>query len=83
MARRVGDVLPVASTVVGIPCFGLNSGTEKFKHTELIAIQIATNDEEETDRYWNAIVSNGGRTTRAADAKTSEHLLANNAAGAD
>ena len=47
-------------TVLGIPCLGLNGGPE-FPHTEAFSFQIATDTQEETDRYWNAIVSNGGR----------------------
>ena len=54
-----GDVLTVDFTVVGIPCFGLNGGTY-FKQYEAFSFQIATDDQEETDRYWNAIVENGG-----------------------
>jgi predicted 3-demethylubiquinone-9 3-methyltransferase (glyoxalase superfamily) len=56
---KKGDVLTVEFTVCGIPCIGLNGGTT-FKHSEAFSFQIATNDQEETDRYWNAIVSNGG-----------------------
>lgn len=54
-----GDVLTVEFTVMGIPCLGLNGGPA-FKHNESFSFQVATNDQEETDRYWNAIVSNGG-----------------------
>ncbi len=54
-----GDVLTVDFTVVGIPCFGLNGGTY-FKQSEAFSFQIATDDQEETDRYWNAIIENGG-----------------------
>ena len=56
---KKGQVLTVNFTVVGIPCIGLNGGPT-FKHTEAFSFQIATEDQEETDRYWNAIVSNGG-----------------------
>jgi predicted 3-demethylubiquinone-9 3-methyltransferase (glyoxalase superfamily) len=56
---KKGDVLTVEFTVVGIPCFGLNGGPA-FKHTEAFSFQIATDNQEETDRYWNAIVGNGG-----------------------
>ena len=56
---KAGDVLTVNFTVVGIPCLGLNGGTA-FKHSEAFSFQIATDDQEETDRYWNAIVGNGG-----------------------
>ncbi len=55
-----GDVLVVEFTVAGIPCIGLNGGPT-FKHTEAFSFQIATDDQEETDRYWNAIVGNGGQ----------------------
>ena len=58
---KKGDVLNVDFTVVGVPCSGLNGGSEQFKHTEAFSFQIATNDQEETDRYWNAIVNNGGQ----------------------
>ena len=54
-----GQVLTVEFTVVGIPCLGLNGGPA-FKHSEAFSFQILTEDQAETDRYWNAIVSNGG-----------------------
>ncbi|MDF0750742.1 VOC family protein [Marinobacter sp. 71-i] len=54
-----GDVLTVEFTVLGIPCLGLNGGPT-FKHSEAFSFQVATVDQEETDRYWNAIVGNGG-----------------------
>ncbi len=57
---KKGDVLTVEFTVAGIPCLGLNGGPA-FKHTEAVSFQIATDDQEETDRYWNAIVGNGGQ----------------------
>ena len=57
---KQGDVLTVQFTVVGIPCLGLNGGP-MFKHNEAFSFQIATEDQEETDRYWNAIVGNGGQ----------------------
>jgi len=56
---KAGDVLTVAFTVAGIPCLGLNGGPA-FPQTEAFSFQIATDDQEETDRYWNAIVGNGG-----------------------
>ena len=56
---KAGDVLTVEFTVAGIPCIGLNGGPA-FKHSEAFSFQIATDDQEETDRYWNAIVGNGG-----------------------
>jgi predicted 3-demethylubiquinone-9 3-methyltransferase (glyoxalase superfamily) len=57
---KEGDVLTVDFTVAGIPCLGLNGGPA-FKHTEAFSFQISTEDQEETDRYWNAIVGNGGQ----------------------
>ena len=57
---KKGDVLTVEFTVCGIPCIGLNGGPE-FTHDEAFSFQIATDDQEETDRYWNAIVGNGGK----------------------
>ncbi|KJF67703.1 VOC family protein [Rhizobium nepotum] len=56
---KEGDVLLVEFTVVGVPCVGLNGGPE-FKHSEAFSFQILTEDQAETDRYWNAIVGNGG-----------------------
>ena len=56
---KKGDVLTVEFTVMGIPCIGLNGGPE-FKHSEAFSFQVATTDQAETDRYWNAIVGNGG-----------------------
>ena len=57
---KEGDVLTVEFTVAGVPCIGLNGGPV-FKHNEAFSFQIATDDQEETDRYWNAIVGNGGQ----------------------
>lgn len=57
---KLGDVLTVEFTVCGIPCVGLNGGSA-FKHSEAFSFQIATDTQEETDRYWNAIVGNGGK----------------------
>ncbi|NWD84951.1 VOC family protein [Pseudomonas reactans] len=57
---KQGDVLTVDFTVLGIPCIGLNGGPI-FPHTEAFSFQVATDDQAETDRYWNAIVSNGGQ----------------------
>ncbi|WP_039913228.1 VOC family protein [Cellvibrio mixtus] len=57
---KQGSVLTVEFTVLGIPCLGLNGGPT-FKHSEAFSFQIATKDQAETDRYWNAIVNNGGR----------------------
>jgi 2-polyprenyl-6-hydroxyphenyl methylase/3-demethylubiquinone-9 3-methyltransferase len=57
---KKGDALVVDFTVLGIPCMGLNGGP-MFKHTEAFSFQVATEDQAETDRYWNAIVNNGGQ----------------------
>ncbi len=57
---RAGDVLTVSFTVLGIPCLGLNGGPA-FSHSPAFSFQVATADQAETDRYWNAIVSNGGQ----------------------
>ena len=56
---KAGDVLTVQFTVAGIPCLGLNGGPA-YPHTAAFSFQIATDDQDETDRYWNAIVGNGG-----------------------
>lgn len=58
-STQAGAVLTVEFSVMGIPCIGLNGGPA-FKHTEAFSMQIATEDQAETDRYWNAIVGNGG-----------------------
>ena len=55
-----GDVLTVEFTVAGIPCLGLNGGPDR-PQTEAFSFQIATDDQDETDRYWNAIIGNGGQ----------------------
>ena len=57
---KQGDILTVEFTVAGIPCIGLNGGSE-FKHNESFSFQIATDDQAETDQLWNAIVGNGGQ----------------------
>ena len=57
---KAGDVITVDFTVCGIPCIGLNGGSY-FKQTEAFSFQIATDDQAETDKYWNAIVQNGGQ----------------------
>src|SRR6476661_8533655 len=59
---KAGDVLTVEFTVVGIPCLGLNGGPA-FKHSEAFSFQIATDDQAETDRLWNAIIGNGGQAS--------------------
>lgn len=56
---KKGDVLTVEFIVMGIPCLGLNGGPE-FKHNEAFSFQVATTDQDETDRYWTAIVEDGG-----------------------
>lgn len=56
---KKGDVLTVDFTVLGIPCIGLNGGPV-FKHSEAFSFQVSTADQAETDRYWNAIINNGG-----------------------
>ena len=60
---KKGDVLTVDFTVLGIPCLGLNGGPA-IKQSEAFSFQIATDDQEETDRYWNAIVGNGGKESQ-------------------
>ena len=57
---KKGDVLTVEFTVMGLPCLGLNGGPA-FRHDEAFSFQVATVDQAETDRYWNAIVGNGGQ----------------------
>jgi predicted 3-demethylubiquinone-9 3-methyltransferase (glyoxalase superfamily) len=57
---KQGDVLVVEFTVAGVSCIGLNGGPA-FNHSEAFSFQIATDDQAETDRYWNAIVGNGGQ----------------------
>ncbi|MGH8052418.1 MAG: VOC family protein [Stenotrophomonas sp.] len=59
---KQGDVLTVEFTVMGIPCLGLNGGPA-FKHSEAFSFQVATDDQAETDRLWNAIVGNGGQAS--------------------
>jgi predicted 3-demethylubiquinone-9 3-methyltransferase (glyoxalase superfamily) len=60
---KKGDVLTVEFTVMGIPCLGLNGGPE-FLHNEAFSFQVATADQAETDRYWNAIIGNGGQESQ-------------------
>lgn len=59
-AGKAGDVLTVEFTVLGIPCMGLNGGPN-VTHSWAFSFQVATETQEETDRYWNAIVGNGGQ----------------------
>ena len=56
---KQGDVLTVEFTVLGIPCMGINGGPA-FRQSEAFSFQVATADQAETDRYWNAIIGNGG-----------------------
>ena len=58
-----GDVITVLFEVMGIPCVGLNGGPA-FKHSEAFSFQVVTDDQVETDRYWNAIVGNGGEESQ-------------------
>ena len=76
------DVLTVEFTVAGIPCIGLNGGPA-FKHNEAFSFQIATDDQQETDLYWNAIVGNGGEARLRLVQGQVGHLLANHPARAD
>jgi predicted 3-demethylubiquinone-9 3-methyltransferase (glyoxalase superfamily) len=57
---KAGQVLAVEFTVLGIPCLGINGGPQ-FTHSEAFSFQVATADQAETDRYWNALVANGGQ----------------------
>ena len=57
---KAGDVLTVEFTVLGTPCLGLNGGPA-FRHSEAFSFQVATDDQAETDRYWDALVGNGGQ----------------------
>jgi predicted 3-demethylubiquinone-9 3-methyltransferase (glyoxalase superfamily) len=58
-STRAGEAIVVPFSVCGIPCIGLNGGS-MFSHSAAFSFQIATDTQEETDRYWNAIVGNGG-----------------------
>lgn len=60
---KAGDVLTVDFVVAGIPCMGLNGGPH-FKHSEAFSFQILTDDQAETDRYWDALVQNGGEASQ-------------------
>jgi predicted 3-demethylubiquinone-9 3-methyltransferase (glyoxalase superfamily) len=88
---KKGDALTVEFTVLGIPCVGLNGGPV-FTQSEAFSFQIATEDQEETDRYWNAIVGNGGKESDCGWCKdrwgvswqiTPRTLLEANAAGGE
>ena len=62
-AGKEGDVLTVEFTVIGIPCVGLNGGSA-FRQSEAFSFQVATDDQAETDRLWNAIIGNGGQASQ-------------------
>jgi predicted 3-demethylubiquinone-9 3-methyltransferase (glyoxalase superfamily) len=62
-SSKEGEALTVEFTVCGIPCIGLNGGPH-FKQSEAFSFQVATEDQAETDRLWNAIVSNGGQESQ-------------------
>lgn len=61
-AGKQGDELTVEFTVLGIPCVGLNGGP-LFKHSEAFSFQVSTDNQEETDRFWHAIIDNGGQAS--------------------
>jgi predicted 3-demethylubiquinone-9 3-methyltransferase (glyoxalase superfamily) len=60
---KAGDALTVEFVVAGVPCIGINGGP-RFRHSEAFSFQICTEDQEETDRYWRAIVDNGGEESQ-------------------
>ena len=60
---KKGDALMVEFSVMGIPCIGLNGG-DAFKPSEAFSFQVSTEDQAETDRYWNAIVGAGGQESQ-------------------
>ena len=62
-STKEGEPLTVDFTVLGIPCMGLNGGPH-FKQSEAFSFMVITEDQEETDRYWNAIVGNGGQESQ-------------------
>jgi predicted 3-demethylubiquinone-9 3-methyltransferase (glyoxalase superfamily) len=62
-SSKEGDILTVEFTVMGIPCIGLNGGPG-IEHSWAFSFQVATADQAETDRYWNAIVGNGGEESQ-------------------
>lgn len=87
---EAGAVLTVDFTVLGLPCIGLNGGPA-FTHSEAFSFQISTETQEETDRYWNAIVGNGGQESMCGWCKDkwgiswqiSPRVLTDAVAGAD
>ena len=62
-AGKEGDVLVITMTILGMPFILLNGGSE-FTFDEAVSFQVATEDQEETDRYWNAIVGGGGKESQ-------------------
>ena len=60
---KASDVLTVQFTVLGIPCLGINGGPT-FRHSEAFSFQVTTDTQEETDRYWNALIGNGGQESQ-------------------
>ncbi len=62
-SSKAGEVLTVEFTVMGIPCLGINGGPG-VQHSMAFSFQVATADQTETDRYWNAIVGNGGEESQ-------------------
>jgi predicted 3-demethylubiquinone-9 3-methyltransferase (glyoxalase superfamily) len=87
---KQGDAITVEFTVMGIPCIGLNGGP-MFQHNEAFSFQVATDDQDETDRYWNAIVENGGQESQCGWCKDkwgvswqiTPRVLTNAVAGSD
>ncbi|MGY0194709.1 VOC family protein [Leptothrix sp. BB-4] len=61
-AGRQGDVLTVEFTVMGIPCLGMNGGPG-MPHSEAMSFQVMTEDQDETDRYWHAVIGHGGKAS--------------------
>lgn len=66
---RKGDVLTVEFTLLGQPCIGVNGGPY-FQHTEAFSFQVTTENQTETDAYWNAIVKTAAAKACAAGART-------------
>ena len=60
---KQGDALVVEFSVMGVPCIGLNGGP-RFKHSEAFSFQVATDDQAETDLYWNALTADGGEESQ-------------------
>ncbi|KHL26206.1 3-demethylubiquinone-9 3-methyltransferase [Croceibacterium mercuriale] len=61
---KQGDPLVVHFTVMGLPCFGLNGGQEDFYHNLSFSFSVTTEDQAETDRYWNALIADGGQASQ-------------------